>query len=159
MAVLTLGGHTYTLLDKRNYFIDPSTTTQYPWHTNHRAPDGDKGAEKKRQIDTTANTGNVGLVRQQMGDQPLILKREGDLTTLAHEQEMWKWFALCRTQTIYYVEFNEDAYEVQIVTFDVTRQGILGGLRPGELFYGKYTMEMEVYGILAGVLAVAGVTV
>ncbi len=154
---LVLGGHEYTLLDKRNYFIDPATTTAYPWHTNH-GWEGDKGGEKRRGTDATANTGNVGLVRQQQGEQPITLKREGALIHLDQEEAMWEWYVKCKSQTIYYVEFNGDAYEVQITAFDVIRHGIAGGVRPGELFYGTYTIEMEVFAILTGVLASAGVT-
>ena len=158
MPDLTLGGHVYELLANRNYFIDPATTTAYKWNVNHK-PDGDKGTGKKRQIETTANTGNVGLVRQQSADEPLVLKREGVLLDEEQEQMMWALFALCKTQTIYFVEFNGDAYEIQITDFNVKRIGSGGPTRRGEGFYAEYEIEMEVYAILTGVLAAAGVGV
>jgi hypothetical protein len=154
---IDLGGHTYDLDPLRNYFINPETEEVYAWHVNHK-PDGDKGTEKKRAIETTANTGNVGLVRQQSADEPLVLKREGTIITRDQEVEMWKWFELCKTQTIYFLEFNGDAYEVQITKFNPQRKGTGGPTRSGERFYSEYELEMEVYAILTGVLAEAGIT-
>ncbi len=157
MPELNLGGHVYALLPARNYFVNPATTTAYKWNVNHK-PDGDKGTSKKRQIETTANTGNVGLVRQQSADEPLVLKREGQLLDEEQEQMMWAMFALCKTQTIYFVEFSGDAYEVQIIDFEVKKIGSGGPTRRGEGFYAEYSIEMECYAILTGVLAAAGVT-
>lgn len=157
MPTLDLGGHSYVLDDFRNYFIDPNTETAYAWHVNHK-PEGDKGTSKKRNIELTANTGNVGLVRQQSDAEPTVLKREGYIITRAQEEEMWKFYELCESQTIYFVEFNGDAYEVQITSFEVQRKGTGGPTRSGERFYAEYELEMEVYGILTGVLASAGVT-
>jgi hypothetical protein len=154
---LTLGGHTYTLEDNRNYFINPATAETYKWTTNH-SPTGDSGTEKKRTIQTTANTGNVGLVRQQSADDPLILKREGSILDPTQEKEMWRWFQLCKAQTIFFVEFNGDAYEVQVTEYNPKRIGTASKGRMGKLYYVKYTMEMEVYGVLHGVLAEAGIT-
>lgn len=156
MPDVTLGGHVYDLDTFRNYFIDPSTAEVYRWHANHR-PDGDKGTSKKRAIELTANTGNVGLVRQQADSEPLLLKREGVLITLEQEEAMWRWYQLCEDRTIYFVEFNGDAYEVQITSFSVQRKGTGGPTRNGERFYAEYELEMEVYKVLTGVLATAGV--
>lgn len=152
-----LGGHFYELLANRNYFINPATHEVFKWNVNHK-PDGDKGTSKKRQIETTANTGNVGLVRQQSADEPLVLVREGTLLDEAQEQMMWEMFALCKAQTIYFVEFNGDAYEIQITDFSVKRIGSGGPTRRGEGFYATYEITMEVYNVLLGVLAAAGVT-
>jgi hypothetical protein len=157
MPDITLGGHVYDLDVFRNYFIDPNTLTVYPWHVNHK-PDGDKGTAKKRNIELTANTGNVGLVRQQGDTEPIVLKREGTLITLDQEEQMWKWFQLCESQTIYFVEFSGDAYEVQITSFSVQKIGTGGPTRNGERFYATYEIELEVYKVLAGVLATAGIT-
>jgi hypothetical protein len=156
MPNLTLGGHVYALEAFRNYFINPGTLEVYRWHLNHK-PDGDKGTAKKRTIEGTANTGAVGLVRQQGADEPLVLKREGTLFNLEQEEAMWRWYELCKSQTIFFVEFNGDAYEVQITSFSVTRKGTGGPTRGGERFYATYEVEMEVYTVLTGVLAAAGV--
>lgn len=156
MPNITLGGHVYTVDSFRNYFINPATEEMYRWHLNHK-PDGDKGTGKKRTIELTSNTGSVGLVRQQSDAEPLVLKREGTLFNREQEVAMWKWYELCESQTIYYLEFNGDAYEVQIINFSVQRKGTGGPTRGGERFYAEYELELEVYGVLTGVLAEAGV--
>lgn len=154
---LTLGGHTYILTDHRNAFINPATLEVYEWIINH-SPDGDKGTEKKRQITATANTGNVGLVRQQSADDPLVLKREGEILDVSQEEAMWRWWNICKGQTIYFVEFNGDAYEVQITNYNPQRIATGGPTRSGQRYYVKYTIEMEVYAVLAGIPFNAGVT-
>jgi hypothetical protein len=158
MPAITLGGHVYALEANRNYFIDPSTLEVYKWHLNHR-PDGDKGTEKKRNIEATANSGNVGLIRQQSDDEPLSLKREGDILHSDQEIAMWQWFQRCKSRTIYFVEFNGDAYEVQITDLKVERLGVVAVTAAGgKRYYAKYDLEMTVYAMLAGVLAEAGIT-
>lgn len=154
---LTLGGHVYVLADNRNHFIDPATTTVYPWPVNH-SPEGDEGNEKKRTIQETANTGNVGLVRQQGGDQGMLLRRAGVILTLAHEEAFWHWFKLCESQTIYFVEFSGDAYEVQIIDYSPKRTGSGGPSKNSKGYFTKYTMEMTVYAFLAGVAHNVGLT-
>lgn len=152
---LTIGGHTYVLTDRRDAFIDPKTATIYEWPVNH-SPEGDEGNQKQRQITQTANTGNVGLVRQQGADQGMTLKRSGTILTLLQEQEFWHWFGLCAGQTIYFVEFSGDAYEVQIVSYDPKKVGSGGPSKNGLGYFVKYTMEMSVFTFLAGAAHNAG---
>lgn len=154
---LNLGGHVYVLTDRRNAFIDPATATVFEWPVNHD-PAGDEGGEKKRAIQETANTGNVGLVRQQSGDQGMAFKRSGSILTDAHEEAFWHWFKLCESQTIYFVEFNGDAYEVQITGYNPKKVGSGGPSKNGHGYFVKYTMEMVVFKFLAGRAAAAGVT-
>lgn len=153
---LNLGGHVYAIPDNRDAFINPADLTVYPWPVNH-SPDGDEGNDKKRTIQETANTGNVGLVRQQSGDQGVTLKRSGSILTFAHEEAFWHWFQLCAGQTIYYVEFSGDAYEVQIVGYDPRKVGSGGPSKNGKGYFVKYTMEMIVFKFLTGAAAKAGV--
>lgn len=155
---LVLGGHEYVgLPDRRNCFINPATLEVYPWPVNHE-PQGDEGNDKKRNITETANTGNVGLVRQQGGDQGMVIKRGGLILTVAHEEAFWRFFRLCASQTIYFVEFNGDAYEVQIIEYDPKRIGTGGPAKNGKGYFVKYTMAMAVFKFLAGVEANAGLT-
>lgn len=154
---LVLGGHEYTLTDRRNAFIDPKTATVYEWPVNHE-PNGDEGGEKKRVIQETANTANVGLVRQQSGDQGLAFKRSGAILTVTQEEAFWHWFNLSAAQTIYFVEFSGDAYEVQIIGYNPKKVGTGGPSKNGLGYYVKYAMEMTVFGFLAGPAHAAGVT-
>jgi hypothetical protein len=157
MPEYNLGGHGYVLAAKRNYFINPATLEAYPWTINHQ-PTGDEGTEKKRSVQTSGLTSNIGLVRQQAPDEPMILKRAGEILDLTQEKEMWRWFQICKAQTIYFLEFNGDAYEVQITDFKVQRVGTGGPTRSGQPYYAKYTLEMEVYSVLRGILQEAGIT-
>lgn len=154
---IVLGGHEYELPDRRNCFINPATLAVYPWPVNHE-PGGDEGNDKKRNITETANTANVGLVRQQAGDQGMNIRRSGIILTTAHEEEFWRWFKLCGSQTIYFVEFNGDAYEVQIIDYDPKRVGTGGPAKNGKKYFVKYTMEMTVFNFLAGIAHNAGLT-
>lgn len=157
MPTLTLGGHEYVLPDRRNCFIDPATHTVYAWTINH-APDGDQGTQKQRSIQATANTGNVGLIRQQSDDQPLTLKRSGVILDEAQEREMWAWFKLCESQTIYFVEFSGDAFEIQITRFNSVKVGAGSPSRNQKGYYVKWDADFEVYGVLTGPLHDAGIT-
>lgn len=154
---LTLGGHVYVLTDGRNAFIDPATAEVYEWPVNH-SPTGDTGNERKRTITETANSGNVGLIRQQGALEGMALKREGTILTIAHEEAFWRFFELCESQTIYFVEFNGDAYEVQITAYDPKREGTVGPSKNGKKYYVKYVMEMAVFNFLTGVQHNAGLT-
>lgn len=154
---VTLGGHTYSLTNRRNAFINPADSSVYEWPVNHK-PDGDGGNEKKRAITETANTGNVGLVRQQGGDEGITLKRSGEILTIAHEEAFWYWFNLCASQTIFFVEFNGDAYEVQIVDYNPKKVGTGGLAKNLKNYYVTYDMEMIVFAFLAGIPANAGLT-
>lgn len=154
---LNLGGHEYELADKRDAFIDPKTLTVYEWPVNH-SPDGDEGGQKQRTITETANTGNVGLVRQQGADQGVTLKRSGTILTVAQEQEMWHWFKLCESQTIYFVEFDGTAFEVQIVAYDPKKIGSGGPSKNGLGYFVKYSIELLVFKYLAGPAFAAGVS-
>lgn len=153
---LILGGHEYHLTDRRDAFINPADTSVFEWPVNH-APEGDEGGEKKRAIQQTANTANVGLVRQQSGDQGVIFKRSGIILSLAHEQAFWHWFQLCAAQTIFFVEFTGDAFEVQLIGYDPKRVGTVGPSKNGKGYFVKYTMELAVFQFLAGPAAAAGV--
>lgn len=153
---LTLGGHVYHLTDRRNAFINPADASVYEWPVNHN-PEGDEGTGKKRTIQETANTGNVGLVKQQSADQGAVIKRSGVILTLAHEQAFWEWWERCGSQTIYFVEFDGSAYEVQLTDYEPKRVGSGSLAKNGQGYFVKYTMEMIVFAFLTGPQAAAGV--
>jgi hypothetical protein len=152
---VVLGGHEYELPDKRDCFINPATLAVYPWPVNH-SPEGDEGNEKKRTIQETANTANVGNIRQQSGDQGMTLKRSGAILTVAHEEAFWEYFNICASQTIYLVEFDRSAYEVQIIAYDPKKIGSGGPTKNGLGYYVKWTMEMTIFSFLAGPAHSAG---
>jgi hypothetical protein len=143
----------------RNRFTDPAAVVAaYDWPINHNE---EEESGKARNITRTAPTGNVGLVKQQGDDGPFILKLKGHIKTRAQYAAFWQWYQLCRTQTIYFRDFDNQQYEVQITSFLPTRlrrHSYPGpGLDPYD-HYWTYTMELEVYRFISGVMQAAGVT-
>lgn len=144
--------------DGRNSFVDPKTNVEYVWARNHET---EEASGKAREITGTANTGLTGRVRQQGDDGSLVLKLGGRITHRDMLVQFWHWYALSRTQTIYFRDFDGDEYEVQITSFQPKRVRKLRAVSPDpamQTYYVEYTLEMEVYGIRAGVLATAEVT-
>lgn len=145
-------------------FVNPATGTTYVWPFN---PDYDAETkagtgyqQKQRQIERTSNTGNVGATRQQGDDGPFILHWEFTVLTATHEEELYQWYQLCKTQSIYLYDFDAEQYEGQIITAARARQGAAGG--PGDIttrgFYTQFVLEFEVWRFITGLLATAGVT-
>lgn len=142
----------------RNRFTNPATGVHYDWTVNHTEEDE---TGKTRNITRSAPTGGVGLVRQQGDDGPYLLRYTGTILHRAQWQAMWAWFALCRTQTIYFADYDGQQYEVQITSFTGKRVRKLAntGKDPSIPHHNyTYTIEMEVYRFMAGDLAGSGVT-
>lgn len=140
----------------RNRFVNPANGAQYLWTVNHSE---EEESGKARNITHTAPTGLTGLVRQQGDDGPMVLRLQGTILDRAQYREMWKWYALCREQTINFYDFDGQGYEVQITSFMPRRVRNL--TRPGrdpQQHRWVYRLEMEVYRFLAGDLATVGVT-
>jgi hypothetical protein len=140
----------------RNRFTNPANGDFYDWAINH---DEEEANGKTRTISRTAPTGNVGLVKQQGDDGPFLLKLSGKITSRSQFSAFWAWYALCRTQTIVFKDFDAQEYEVQITSFLPQRHRTLmrAGKNPGN-YYWTYSMEMEVYRFVSGDMAASGVT-
>lgn len=140
----------------RNRFTNPANGAIYDWHTNHDE-EGDSG--KARNISHTAPTGLTGLIRQQGDDSPFVLHLQGKIMRRDQFQAFWAWFALSRTQTIYFTDFDGQGYEVQITSFmpkrvrNLTRAG-----RNPTTHHWTYSMDLEVHRFIAGDMAGSGVT-
>lgn len=137
----------------RDTFKDPKTGHEYEWQVGHET-EGAVG--KKRTVTHSANTQNTGLVRQQGDVQPLILKYEGKILHLKQLEEMWHFFQLCETQTIYFHDYMGEEYEVLITEFDPTRLPTVKNPKDfahAPRHYWKYTIEMEVVKVRSGALA------
>jgi hypothetical protein len=140
-------------------FTDPRTATVYTWPVNPGYDGITQAAQKQRQIERTSNTGNVGATKQQGDDGPYIVHWEPVIFHAAHEQALWQWYMLCKTQTIYLTDWNGEVFEGQIITLGRQQLGAVAG--PGDTttrrFYCKYIFEFEVYRFVSGILAAAGV--
>jgi hypothetical protein len=140
----------------RNRFRDPATGDTYDWKVNHSEED-EQG--KTRNITHSANTGLTGLVRQQGDDGPMVLKYTGVILDRSQYIEFWRWYDLCRTQTIYFYDPEGQGYEVQITVFTPQRvRNLSRPFRDPANYHWRYRIEMEVYRFLSGDLRTAGVT-
>lgn len=134
----------------RNRFTNPDTNYTYDWLINFSEEDE---FGKSRNIEHGASTSDLGFVRQQSDDGPLIIRVRGTILTLAQFTEFKEWFALCRTQTINFRDFADDEYEVIITKFMPTRQRTIHNPRDFAnipYHYWKYELEMEVIRVISG---------
>ena len=140
-------------------FTDPRTGAHYDWPINPGYGGVTQAASKQRQIERTSNTGNVGATKQQGDDGAIIIHWEPLIFLASHETALWQWYVLCKAQTIYLTDFNGEAFEGQIITLGRQWIGAIAG--PGDTTarrgYAKYVFEVEVYRLISGVLASAGV--
>lgn len=132
--------------------------TTYDWEQNHTA---EEGMGQARNISRAANTGSTGAVKQQGDDGPLIVSLSGTILKRSQLRAFWAWFELCRTQTIYFTDYDGQEYEVQITSFvpkRVRKLSYSGRDSTMAHHYYEYTMTMEVYVLKAGDMLAAGVT-
>lgn len=142
----------------QNKFINPANGVTYVWLVNH---DEEDEAGKARTITHTAPTGATGLVRQQGDDGPYLIKLSGKILDRSQLVMFWLSYATCRTQTLHFVDYDGQRYEVQITDFAPKR--VRKEYSPQRdastpLHYWTYTMVMEVFAFIAGDMADAGVT-
>lgn len=140
-------------------FINPKTNATYVWPVNP-PPDGPQQTQKLRQIQRASNTGNVGVTKQQGDDGSFILHWTFNVFHAAHQQALWQWYMICKSQTIYLTDWEGNEYEGQIIAVGEQWQGALAG--PGDtnarMGYAKMEMQFEVYRFVSGYMATAGVT-
>lgn len=137
----------------RNRFTNPANGSFYDWPRNHS---NEEAMGKVRNITRTAPTSNVGLVKQQGEDGPLTIKLSGFIVHRSQLQAFWTWFELCRYQTIHFRDFDNQQYEVQIISFQPKRVRKHSTLSPDAGMpynYFTYDMEMEIYRVISGDLA------
>lgn len=133
-----------------NVFTNPLTGATYAWEINH-AEESESG--RNRNVETRANTGNVGLVRQQGELTPLVLRYTGTILRQPQLDTMLGWFLLCETQSIYFTDFAGDSYEVLISNFQPRRVRAMLNLRgqaTNPQHYWTYTIEMHVLNVRSG---------
>lgn len=134
----------------RNRFVNPGTGTTYLWPSGHSE---EEPTGKLRSITRTANTGLVGAVRQQGEDGAVVLKYTGTINTRAQVQQFWVWYNLCRNQTIFFYDYDDQGYEVQITELQIRRKRKLSysGRDPSiPHHYYEYNITMEVFTVLQG---------
>lgn len=131
-------------------FTNPRTGATYTWERNPTA-DNEQPLTKQRTIERTSNTGNVGAVKQQGDDGPLILDWQIIVVSSAMETALWQWYVLCKSQTIYVTDWDGEEWEGQIILLSRARKA-------ASLSYAVYQVQFETYRLISGVLATAGVT-
>lgn len=137
----------------RNQFIDaaPGGLGAYSWTINHKA---EREFGGKRNVERTATTDGIGVVRQQGTDEPLMIQLEGTILDEAQHQAFIAYYAICRYRTIDFVDFAGNRYEVQITSYLPTRVATVRNPRhpvgDGSLHYYTYTLEMDVLTVRSG---------
>jgi hypothetical protein len=129
-------------------FTNPKTSATYEWEVNPTG-DSEQALTKQIAIERTSNTGNVGAVKQQGDDGPLILDWLINVPSSGMQIELWQWFLLSKVQTIYVTDWEGEEYEGQIIMLTRARKIAAPTV---------YQMQLEVYRCISGVLASAGVT-
>jgi hypothetical protein len=129
-------------------FRDPRTGTVYAWPVNHTT---EEQFGKQRNVEHTAPTSGVGLVRQQGDDQPLILQLTGTILHRTQEAAFVEWFELSRLQSIYWTDWTGAEYEVIITGYQPRRERVLLNPRDRGMDYVvRWTMTLEVLAVRAG---------
>lgn len=140
-----------------NVFTDPAgAKTAYSWVLNHNE---EQENSRRRNIESGAPTGTVGLIRQQTDEAPAVLDWRGTILEKAQLDEFLEWYALSREQTIYLTDFAGDWVEGQITGFDRTRVRCVWNARGAPInphHYWRYSMQFTVYRFIAGSDADAG---
>jgi hypothetical protein len=126
-----------------NTFTNPADSSTYAWPRNHGV-DGEQEFGMERSIERTATTDGIGVVRQQGADEPLTLELAGFITAQAQHDAFVDWAQLCRTQTIYFTDFDGNQYEVIITAFRSRRAPT------GASFLWQYTLSMDVISVISG---------
>jgi hypothetical protein len=134
-----------------NVFTNPANGQTYVWPINH---DAEEAFGKTREIEHTAPTSGIGLLRQQGDDQPLVIKLAGTILTKAQRDAMVAWYELCEGQTIYWTDFAGESYEVLITEFSPIRKRAARNMRDpvgAPLWFWTYSLSMEVITTRVGV--------
>lgn len=140
----------------RDKFTNPANGESYEFDIGHAE---EEPTSKTRQITNSANTANTGLIPQQGASQPLVLKYSGTILKASQHKEMWRWFELCETQTIFFTDYDGNEYEVMITDFAPKRQSTIRNPRDPQnapLHYWTYSISMQVIQVRSGELS--GVT-
>lgn len=144
-------------MSQRNRFTDAATGSFYDWHVNHHS---EQAFGRDRTIDHTANTQNVGLVRQQGAKTPFVMNLGGTILHKAQHQAMWAYFELCEFRSIHFRDAMLDEYEVLITKFQPVRKPTAFNHNDPSIPYHYWTyegLEMEVLSFVSGELHDIGI--
>lgn len=139
----------------RDTLIDvmPGGLGEYQFPINHETEDEFGG---ERSIEHTAPTSNVGAVRQQGDDGPLVMRLQGRILHKAMHQTLQNFFEQSRTRTMRFRDFEGEEYEVLITAYKAKRQGVVlnsKDLTNARLHIYSYTLQMEIIRVISGTWA------
>lgn len=142
-------------------FFNPADASEYVWPVNPDFAAANQYAQKQRQITRTSNTGNVGATKQQGDDGDYVIHWEPLVWHLAHEEALFAWYQICKTQSIYLTDMGGEQFEGQITTCGRKQIGALKG--PGDMiaargYYCQFVFEFDCYRFISGPMYSAGVT-
>lgn len=132
-------------------FIDPAPggLGTYSWTINYSE---EEGFGKRRNIERTATTSGIGVVRQQGSDEPLSIRVTGVILHHAQHQAMIQFYTVGRSRTIIFEDFEGSRFEVLPVEFQPRRVRAAHNPRDPDarLHYWTYTLELDVFRVLSG---------
>ena len=129
--------------------VHPGGLGLYQFPVNY-SEEGEFG--RRRNLERTASTNHVGVVRQQGDDGPLIITFNGVIFHADMHQKLINYFAVGRDRTVFFTDFEGWQYEVFLIAYLPTRVRTLRNPRDPSIpyHYWKYSMEMEVVNALSG---------
>lgn len=107
--------------------------------------DEEEGQERTRNVERTAVTAGVGVVRQQGEDTPRLFRFSG---TALHQNQVDKidaYYGACATRTVFFTDFDGTVHEVLITKWNPKRVRTLKNPRDSSipLHYYQWELEME----------------
>lgn len=135
----------------RCQLVDPAPggAGVYAWETNY---DTEDSFGSRRNVQRTATTNGVNVVRQQGDDEPIVIKVQGVILRKNQHQRFIDMFVAGKSRTLHFIDFEGHEYEVLLLAYLPTRQRT--SRNPADptilLHYYKYTMEMEVTRVISG---------
>lgn len=130
----------------RARFRDPAAIlSDYVWQVMW---DEEEGEELTRNLERTAVTGGVGVVRQQGEPTPGLFRFSGTILHKAQYDAFKAYFAACETRTVFFRDFDDTEYEVFITKFNPKRRRTLKNPRDASiaLHFWEFEIEMEKVG-------------
>lgn len=133
-------------------FTNPATSAFYDFDVN---PEGEEPLEQQLNIERTAPTSGVGVIRQQGIPSPPVLTLNGKILRPSQRTALQGWYELSRTQTVHFRDFTGNVYEVLITAFSPQRQRAAKNPRGGTdapTHYWTYQMSMDIVTVISGSL-------
>ena len=134
----------------QSVFTDPTNGETYTWAINHESENDATGQERSISY---GGTSGGRTIAQQGNSKPLEFHLSGSVLSEAQHEAFIDWYNRCENRTIYWTDPAGDQYEVQITTYNPTRQRTIKNPKGGaknQLWYWRYELSMRVIRVISG---------